>query len=143
MYEAAHHRPPAAARRPSFAARREAAVTLLATLAQAGHDDPDAAARAFQAGVTSLLPEDVVPYVPPTLTAETAGITAAGAHALDNAWPVLDSLKPRDKAQLVESMVTVIMHDGAMTVAEIELLRTVCAILHCPLPLMANAALPA
>jgi hypothetical protein len=36
-------------------------------------------------------------------------------------------------------MVTVIGHDDVMTVAEIELLRTVCALLHCPLPPLADA----
>jgi hypothetical protein len=36
-------------------------------------------------------------------------------------------------------MVTVIGHDGVMTVSEIELLRTVCAVLHCPLPPLAHA----
>lgn len=37
-------------------------------------------------------------------------------------------------------MVTAIGHDGTMTVAEIELLRTVCALLHCPLPPLADAS---
>jgi hypothetical protein len=38
---------------------------------------------------------------------------------------------------LVAATVDVISHDGQMTVAETELLRTVCALLHCPLPPLA------
>jgi hypothetical protein len=53
-------------------------------------------------------------------------------------WPALDGLNPADKQLLVESMVGVIGHDGTMTVAEIELLRTICALLHCPLPPLAD-----
>lgn len=41
--------------------------------------------------------------------------------------------QPADKELLVRAMVTVIGHDGKMTVAELELLRTICAMLHCPL----------
>jgi hypothetical protein len=45
-----------------------------------------------------------------------------------------------EKAFLVTGMVTVIGHDGVSTVSEIELLRTVCAVLHCPLPPLAQAS---
>ena len=38
-----------------------------------------------------------------------------------------------------EDLVTVIGHDGVTTVPEIELLRTVCALLRCPLPPLADA----
>ena len=37
-------------------------------------------------------------------------------------------------------MVAVISHDGQMTVTELELLRTICAILHCPLPPLSDLA---
>ncbi|MBQ1024280.1 M48 family metallopeptidase [Micromonospora sp. C95] len=106
---------------------RSAAAALLATLAQVGHPDRPEAERAFQAGVGALLPGDL-PYAPPE----------NGVLALETAWPVLDGLRPADKERLVAATVAVISHDGMMTVPEAELLRTICGLLHCPLPPMAG-----
>jgi Zn-dependent protease with chaperone function len=103
---------------------RAECVLLLATLAHAGHDNPIHAHRAFRAGTEALLGGAPPPYRPP----------AAGLHALDAVWPRLDDLAPAGKQQLVAALVQVIGEDGRMTVGEAELLRVVCAILHCPLP---------
>ena len=124
LYEAVHHVPPWGRRRYSLAASRGAAGTLLAVLASAGHTDRADAERAFQAGVAVLLPGQSLPYAPP----------AEGVTALEQLWPALDGLNPADKELLLRAMVTVIGQDGEMTVAELELLRTICAMLHCPLP---------
>ncbi|MGC1211690.1 MAG: M48 family metallopeptidase [Micromonospora sp.] len=107
---------------------RAAAVTLLATLAQVGHADPGAAEQAFRDGIGRLLPGDPVPYAPPE----------GGVLALETVWSALDGLRPGDKERLVAAMVALISHDGRMTVPETELLRTVCGLLHCPLPPMAG-----
>ncbi|MGB2569003.1 M48 family metallopeptidase [Micromonospora citrea] len=107
---------------------RSAAASLLAVLAQAGHQERPAAERAFAAGVAVLWPGTPQPYSPPD----------DGVLALETAWPVLDGLRPGDKERLVAATVAVISHDGTMTVPEIELLRTVCGLLHCPLPPMAG-----
>ena len=56
--------------------------------------------------------------------------------ALDEVWPKLDRLEPMGKELLIEGLVAAISHDGQVSVAEAELLRTVCASLHCPLPPM-------
>jgi Zn-dependent protease with chaperone function len=133
MYEAAHHHPSWGTQRTSSTALRAAAATLLSTLAKVGHSDADVAEQAFQAGAARLLPNETLPYQP----------VQDGIDALDAVWPVLDGIKPRDKALLVESIVAVIAHDHVMTVTEIELLRTVCAILHCPLPPLAERAVAA
>ena len=53
---------------------------------------------------------------------------------LDAVWPALDALDPLAKEQLVEAVAAAIGHDGEMRVVEAELLRTVCGVLHCPLP---------
>lgn len=105
---------------------RAATATLLATLAQVGHAEHAAAERAFRAGISRLLPDGAVPYAPP----------ADGVLALEMAWPALDGLRPSDKEGLVAATVAVISHDERMTVPETELLRTVCGLLHCPLPPM-------
>jgi hypothetical protein len=103
-----------------------AAVTLLAIVAQAGHDNPADAPRAFVAGLDRVFPRLSVAYSPP---ADMLG-------ALDELWPKLDALEPLGKELLIEGLVAAISHDGQVSVAESELLRTVCASLHCPLPPM-------
>jgi len=44
------------------------------------------------------------------------------------------------KELLLEGIVAAISNDGQVSVAEAELLRTVCAALHCPLPPMLDTA---
>jgi hypothetical protein len=106
----------------------QAAATLLAVLAAAGQQDPARAAVAYAAGMAQVVPGTTVPFAP------------APAVALENVWPVLDGLDGPEKQYLVTGMVTTIANDGVMTVSEIELLRTVCALLHCPLPPLADAS---
>ncbi|GAB3167423.1 M48 family metallopeptidase [Myceligenerans halotolerans] len=135
LHESRHHRPSWAGQRYSTAAARKATATLLAVLADAGDGDagPDGAgtaAQAFAAGLGRLYGDGrAIPYAPP----------AAGVAALESAWGALDGMPARAKQQLVEAVVTVIGHDGRMTVSELELLRTICAMLHCPLPPVAQA----
>jgi hypothetical protein len=103
---------------------QSAAFTLLAAVAATGNDDPAAAQRAFGVAVAVLAPAAAVPYQPPTDT----------WRALDAAWAPLDALDPRSKQSLVEALVVAIRDDGDFTLNEAELLRTTCALLHCPMP---------
>lgn len=100
------------------------AALLLAVVAQAGHADQSAARHAYLAGLQRLLPRDHVEYQPPR----------AGVQALDQVWAALDALDPMAKQVLVEAITTAISHDGKINVPEAELLRTICGVLHCPLP---------
>jgi hypothetical protein len=109
---------------------RQEFATLLAVVAQAGHDDPDSARRAYLAGLQRVLPRDHLPYAPP----------ASGVMALDGAWDALDLLDPLAKQVMVEAVTATISHDGRVSVAESELLRTLCGVLHCPLPAMLERA---
>jgi Zn-dependent protease with chaperone function len=101
-------------------------ATLLAVVAQAGNADPAEAQRAYLAGLQRVLPRDHVPYAPP----------AEGVLALDDVWEPLDALDPLAKQVMVEAITAAISHDGRVNVAESELLRTICGVLHCPLPVM-------
>ena len=101
-------------------------ATLLAVVAQSGNADPARAQHAYLAGLQRVLPRDHLPYAPP----------ANGVLALDQVWEPLDALDPLAKELLVEALTAAISHDGRVTVAEAELLRTICASLHCPLPAM-------
>ena len=59
---------------------------------------------------------------------------------LDEVWAPLDALDPLAKQALVEGLTATIGHDGRVSVAEAELLRTICGALHCPLPPMLERA---
>ncbi|MBS0456728.1 MAG: M48 family metallopeptidase [Proteobacteria bacterium] len=101
-----------------------AVAMLLAVVAQYGADSPDDARRAYLAGMQEVLPNANIPFV----------AQDAGAAALDPGWDTLDALDPMAKAALLEGLVATIAADGKITVEESELLRTVCGVLHCPLP---------
>ncbi|MEO5595751.1 MAG: M48 family metallopeptidase [Lysobacteraceae bacterium] len=105
-------------------------VTLLSVLAENGQDTAVDARRAFAEGIGRVLHGVAVAYAPP----------ADGVRALDAVWPALDALDSVGKVILIEGLVATISMDGKVTVAESELLRTVCAVLHCPLPPMLERA---
>jgi Zn-dependent protease with chaperone function len=109
---------------------RQAAALLLGAIAQSGNDDPAAAQRAFAAAFTTLSgqPNDGRDYT------VVAGQLQSGWTVLDSVWPELDGLEPRSKQLLVEAMVAAVREDGQLTLLEAELLRTSCALLHCPMP---------
>ena len=102
---------------------------LLAIVARYGHDDESAATRAFLAAIDAALPGQALHYAPP----------ADWIGALDAAFPKLDRLAPAGKEVVIGALVRAIGDDGVVSVAEAELLRTIAAALHCPLPpLLAN-----
>jgi Zn-dependent protease with chaperone function len=106
---------------------RQEFATLLAVVAHCGNpSDPDQARRAYLAGMQRVLPRDHLPYAPP----------AEGVLALDAVWEPLDALDPLAKQVAVEAITDAVSHDGRVSVAEAELLRTICGVLHCPLPPM-------
>lgn len=109
---------------------RQEFATLLAVVAQAGHADAASARRAYLAGMQRVLPRDHLPYAPP----------ANGVQALDAVWEPLDALDPLAKQVMVEAVTDAVSHDGRVSVAEAELLRTICGVLHCPLPPMLESS---
>ena len=112
-------------------ALRSETQTLFAVMAQAGHDDERHARAAFDAGLRRLLP-----MAPPDFVVPSGWITT-----LDNALTRLDALPPAIKQALIEALVLTVAHDRQVTLGEAELLRVVCASLHCPLPpLVADAS---
>lgn len=100
------------------------ARVLFSALAEHGHEDESAARRAYEAGMQVLYPRGRPDY----------GIGRRWGAELDRALSRLDRLMPSAKEQLVEAMVRTVSHDEQVTLGEAELLRTVCASLHCPLP---------
>ncbi len=97
---------------------------LFSVVAEYGHDDAESARRAYVLGLNEVLPDTRPSYSPPS----------DWATALDRALPKLDLLTPAGKELVVRGLTHAISADGVVSVHEAELLRTVCAALHCPLP---------
>jgi hypothetical protein len=97
---------------------------LFSVLAMQGSEDETEARRAYEIGMASLLPTIRPPFARP----------AHWPPRLDQALSRLDRLQPAAKEMLVQALVRTISHDLRMTVPESELLRAICATLHCPLP---------
>jgi Zn-dependent protease with chaperone function len=102
----------------------EAVHVLFCVLAAQGTSDMALAGSAFEAGISVVLPDSRPAFrdIPQWPT------------ALKDALARLVHLRPFAKKVLIEGMVRCIAHDRTLSVAEGELLRTVCAVLHCPLP---------
>jgi Zn-dependent protease with chaperone function len=108
----------------SLAQSASAVRALFSILATQGAREIEVARRAYDAGVQHVFPQQAQAFDPP------AGWTMALRRALAE----LVSLRPSAKKVLVEGLVRTVAHDRRLSVAEGELLRTVCAVLHCPLP---------
>jgi len=106
-------------------------ATLLAVVASVGHPhDVAAARRAWLAGMQRILPQDPL----------SCALPDGGVLALDAVWEPLDALDPLAKQQLVEAVTATIGHDQRISIAEAELLRILCGVLHCPLPALLQVA---
>ncbi len=101
-------------------------VIVCALLAEFGHDDAESARKAFQVAINEVLPNVPVSYAPPKNWRE----------AMDGALGGLDQLNLAAKQMVIQAFVKCISHDGRIAISESELLRIICASMHCPLPPM-------
>ncbi|HET9388799.1 MAG TPA: M48 family metallopeptidase [Steroidobacteraceae bacterium] len=97
---------------------------LFATLAQLGAQNAQGARMAYEAGMSGVLPMRRPAY------AELPDWPRQLSEALTR----LDQLHPFAKKVVIDGLVKTIASDDVMNEAEAELLRTVCALMHCPLP---------
>jgi Zn-dependent protease with chaperone function len=102
----------------------DAVHTMFAILAAQGTGEDGPARRAYEAGISVVLPEHRPAYRE----------VVQWPKALADALARLANLRPFAKKVLIEGLVRCIAHDQKLSVEEGELLRTVCAVLHCPLP---------
>jgi Zn-dependent protease with chaperone function len=99
---------------------------LFVTLAQLGAHDDQAARMAYEAGMSSVFP----------LRRPQYQHLSDWPQRLSDALPRLEDLHPFAKKAVIEGLVKTIVSDDVMTVEEAELLRAVCALMHCPLPVL-------
>jgi Zn-dependent protease with chaperone function len=105
------------------AAANEIAL-LFAVFAQVGTQDERVARESYEVGISTVLPMRRPPYA----------VVADWPRKLSAALPRLEDLHPFAKKALIEGLVKTIANDEVLMEEEAELLRTVCALLHCPLP---------
>ena len=104
-------------------------ASLFAVLAEQGADDPSVAQRAYEAGIRQVFPHQAPAF----------SRVERWPEALRASLQELARLRPFAKKVLIEGLVRTVAHDRRLSVAEGELLRTVCAVLHCPLPPILSA----
>jgi hypothetical protein len=97
---------------------------LFATLAQIGAKDEQAARAAYEVGISTILPMRRPAFV----------AAQDWQQKLSAALPRLEQLHPFAKKAVIEGLVKTVANDEMLMDEEAELLRTVCAVLHCPLP---------
>ncbi len=114
--------------RKSLRACKIEVLQVAAVLASYGHTGGDAAQSAFIAGLETLGLDSKTTM--PRLENWTT--------ALDQALPKLDRLKSGEKEKLVRTLITVVLHDGRLEPAELELLRVICDLIHVPLPMLST-----
>lgn len=110
--------------------RVEEARDLFALVAAYGNEDGDRARQAFQSAAEEAFPGRNLMYAQPV----------DWQRALDAALGKLDRLRPAGKELVIRGLGKAIADDGVVNVAEAELLRVICAALHCPLPPILQSA---
>jgi Zn-dependent protease with chaperone function len=102
------------------------ALDVIAVLAKHGHENTTDMENAYRAGSELLGADSTV--IKPAIENWN--------EVLDVALPELDQLKPADKEKLVKALIATVMADDRVAVAEMELLRVVCSVIHVPLPMI-------
>jgi Zn-dependent protease with chaperone function len=105
---------------------RESVMSVCAVVAAYGSADDDAAAR--RAWLLAM--DQAFPGMAPAWQTPSLDWQQPFERALDD----LDGLMPAAKEIVILSLLRAIRADGVINTAETELLRVICASLHCPLP---------
>jgi len=108
--------------------RAAAACELFAALAQCRFGADDQGHGAYRAGLMGLLPPQKWSPWPESL------LTIA---RLDAAVSALAEVHPTGKRSFAEGMTRVIAVGGHLTVPQVDLLRAICLLIDCPVPMLA------
>ncbi len=104
---------------------RDSVILVCTIVAAAGCSDEASARRAWLLAMQNAFPGEAIEWSPPP-----AAWQAPFERALDD----LDGLMPVAKELVIQSLARAIHADGVVSVEEAELLRVICASLHCPVP---------
>jgi Zn-dependent protease with chaperone function len=104
---------------------RNSVALVCAIVAAGGCSDEASARRAWLIAMQQAFPGEAIEWTPPPVTWQ-----APFERALDD----LDGLLPVAKELVIQSLLLAIRADGEVSVEEAELLRVICASLHCAVP---------
>ncbi len=104
---------------------RDSVVLVCAIVAAGGCSDEASARRAWLLAMQHAFPGEAIEWSPPP---------AAWQVPFERALDDLDGLMPVAKELVIQSLLSAIGADGQVSVEEAELLRVICASLHCPVP---------
>ncbi len=108
---------------------------LFSVMAKQGHAETGTADRAYHKGMDSLgRYQSGIKRLIDTQQWPTFSPPQHWVSSTDAALDQLDGLHILDKQALVSALVSTIFDDGKVIAGEAELLRAICATLHCPLP---------
>jgi len=107
-------------------AARDSVILVCTIVAAAGCSDEAGARRAWLFAMQQAFPGEAIEWSPPP---------AAWQAPFERALDELDELSPMAKELVIQALLRAIHADGQVSVEEAELLRVICASLHCPLPL--------
>ena len=112
--------------------------TVFAIVAATGNPSEGAAREAYVRGLRRLGKADAT-LIGALDSGRFADYAPTQAGKLEPALMALDKLVPADKSALLAALTVTIMHDNKVSVGEAEVLRAICAMLHCPLPPLGRA----
>ncbi len=119
--------PAQSARRQSglslYQVRQDVAV-LMSVIAGLGQTSNTEIEPAYHAGYSEVYPSDPMPYTFPEYW----------VASLDDALNRIDRLEPLFKQSVIEGMLKCVRYDRTISLEEVELLRAICAAIHCPMP---------
>ena len=104
---------------------RDSVALVCAVVARHGAADETAARRAWLLAMQQVFPGAALAW---------PSLPAAWQMPFERALDDLDGLLPPAKELLIQGLSRAIRADGAVSAAEVALLRVICASLHCPLP---------
>ncbi|TAL85022.1 MAG: peptidase M48 [Rhodanobacter sp.] len=104
---------------------RDSVILVCTIVAAAGCSDEASARRAWLMAMQNAFPGEAIEWVAPP---------QAWQAPFESALNDLDGLMPEAKELLIQSLARAIHADGMVSVEEAELLRVICASLHCPVP---------
>jgi hypothetical protein len=105
---------------------RAAVELVFAVLARHGSADEVAARRAWLLAMQQVFPGEA---------AQWPALPEVWQAPFEQALQQLDKLMPAGKELLLRGLLASVRADGVVSVAEGQLLRLICASVHCPLPL--------
>ncbi|TAL91860.1 MAG: peptidase M48 [Rhodanobacter sp.] len=111
--------------RKRLPACRDSVILVCAIVASAGCSDEASARRAWLLAMQQAFPGEAIEWSPPPAVWQ-----APFERALDD----LDGLSPVAKELVIQSLLRAVHADAQVSVEEAELLRVICASLHCPIP---------